>query len=117
MVESLPSVLMCRCRVLFGWGAVYLLSVCTVALQGAEKPQNDASGNQPSVKFVLSESERLRLDNLRLRQQVLQLQAALLQKDTEEYVLKTLHDHGSPTDVRFDGRRFEFVTELPRAVK
>jgi hypothetical protein len=108
---------MARCRIILWLGAVCLLSVCTVALQGAEKPQNDASGNQPEVKFVLSEPERLRLDNLRLRQQVLQLQAALLQKDTEEYVLKTLHDHGSPTDVRFDGRRFEFVTEPPLAAK
>lgn len=75
----------------------------------------DTATEQP-VKFALSEVENLKLDNLRLQKQLIQCQLneanGAYQQDLNQYVSKTLKDHGLPKNVVFDGVNLKWtVTE------
>jgi hypothetical protein len=71
-------------------------------------PQTDVT----PVRMALSELEQLKLDNLKLRQDLLQTQIELAQvrlvQDLGVYVQATLKAHGNPVGVQFNQQTFKF---------
>lgn len=94
-----------------------LLLIPTIAIIGHLRAQDTTA----PVKFVLSESESLRLENLRLRRQILllrlnQLQAEMRQhsSDAAAFARETLGAHGSPAGVSFNEQTLDFVIAPPK---
>ena len=73
------------------------------------------------IKFALSEVENLKLENLKLKQQLLNCQipqaTANLNQEWQQYITETLKAHGNPADVKFDSQKFQFVVEEKKKEK
>lgn len=75
-------------------------------------PPGSATPALDPIKFGLSEVEGLKLENLRLRRDLLQLQIKMAQDalsvDLQGFISETLKSHGSPSNVVFDPQSFTF---------
>lgn len=60
------------------------------------------------VKFVLSQEENLKLENLKLRFQVIDLQIQLSRQQLQEFVRSTLKSHGDPPGWSFNMEKWTF---------
>lgn len=76
----------------------------------------DKPGPSQGPKFALSELEQAKLENLRLRRDLITLQQQLLADAVQGYVSVTLSVHGNPQGVQFNPKTFGFEV-LPQTVE
>ena len=78
-----------------------------------------AVAQSPEPKFVLSEVENLKLENLKLKQEVLNLQIKVAQDsyavELSRFITDTLKAHGSPSNVVFDSQGFVFKVKQDKS--
>lgn len=63
---------------------------------------------EPPVKFVLSQEENLKLENLKLKFQVIDLQIQVSRQQLQEFVRSTLKSHGDPPGWMFNTEKWTF---------
>lgn len=105
---------MLKTRYLLPFGAALLFLPLVGSPQAP--PENHATHALDGIKFGLSESEGLKLENLRLKKQLIEEQTRRMQAEftleVDAYVAATLEAHGNPKGVRFDGGSMGFIVPL-----
>lgn len=72
------------------------------------------NAQSPQPKFMLSELETIKIENLKLKSELLRMETTLHNVEVQAFVQKTLKDHGDPANVKWNPSKYEFdVTPTP----
>ena len=94
---------------------VLMVCVGVTYLQGQDKPATGSETGKKGPLMVLSEVENLKLENLKLKKDLLDTQIKLayaqLQAELNTTLAKITLDHGSPKGVTFNQQTWQFTAE------
>jgi hypothetical protein len=74
------------------------------------------NAQSPQPKFMLSEVETVKVENLKLKSELLRAETTLHNIEVQAFVQKTLKDHGDPANVTWNSNTYSFeVKPTPAA--